>query len=57
MVQANIVMLKEMEDDPRLLNQEDPAFWEVMNPFRKVCGLPSLPLEKKYDMDFSGKWI
>jgi mannan endo-1,4-beta-mannosidase len=57
MVRANIAALKKMGNDPRLLSQEDPAFRELMNPFRKACGLPPLPLEKKITMDFSGKWI
>lgn len=49
--------LKEMVKDPRLLSQEDAKYWEVMNPFRKVCGLPLLPLKKKYSVDFSGQWL
>jgi len=57
MVQANVSVLKKMENDPRLLNQEDPVFWEVMNPFREACDLPLLPLKKKFTVDFSGKWI
>lgn len=48
---------QELVDDPRMLSQEDPAYWEVMNPFRKACGLPALPLKDKYPVNFSGKWL
>ena len=44
-------------NDPRILSQEDKAYWEVMNPFRKACGLAELPLKPKYPVDFSGEWI
>jgi mannan endo-1,4-beta-mannosidase len=44
-------------NDPRMLSQEDPAFWEVMAPFRKACGLPLLPLKDKYPVNFSGHWV
>ena len=57
MVRGNIAALKKMGNDPRLLSREDPAFQELMNPFRKACGLPPLPLKKKIALDFSGKWI
>jgi len=43
-------------DDPRILTQDDPAFFEVTADFRKACGLPVLPLENKYASDFSGDW-
>ena len=44
-------------NDPRVLSQEDPAYWEVMNPFRKECGLPLLPLKPKYTVSFTGEWL
>lgn len=44
-------------NDPRILSQEDPAYQELMTPFRKVCLLPALPLKSKYLSDFSGKWL
>ncbi len=48
---------QELVNDPRMLSQEDPAYREVMAPFRKACGLPLLPLKDKYPVDFSGKWV
>lgn len=48
---------QEMVTDPRMLFQENPAYWEVMNPYRKVCNLPLLPLKEKYPVNFSGMWI
>ena len=48
---------QELVNDPRMLSQEDPAYWEVMAPFRKACGLPQLPLKDKYPVNFSGHWI
>jgi mannan endo-1,4-beta-mannosidase len=48
---------QELVNDPRILSQEDPAYWEVMAPFRKACGLPLLPLKDKYPVNFSGQWI
>lgn len=44
-------------NDPKMLSQEDPAYWEVMAPFRKACGLPLLPLKDKYPVNFSGQWV
>ena len=44
-------------NDPRVLYREDPAYRDVMNPYRKVCNLPSLPFEEKGFTDFSGTWI
>jgi mannan endo-1,4-beta-mannosidase len=44
-------------NDPRILSQNDPAYWEVMAPYRKACGLPALPLKEKYPVNFSGQWI
>jgi mannan endo-1,4-beta-mannosidase len=43
-------------NSPRILSQEDTAYWEVMAPYRKACGLPLLPLKDKYPVDFSGQW-
>lgn len=57
MVRGIVPDLKEMVKSPRLLSREDPTFVEIMNPFRKVCGLPLLPLVKKYTVDFSGQWL
>jgi mannan endo-1,4-beta-mannosidase len=48
---------QELVNDPRILSQEDPAYWEVMAPFRKTCGLPMLPLKAKYPVNFSGHWV
>ena len=48
---------QELVNNPRMLSKEDPAYWEVMAPFRKACGLPLLPLKSKYTVDFSGKWV
>jgi len=49
-----LVMLK----DPRVLGQQDPAYWTVMEPFRKACGLPVLPLKDNYaSVKLSGTWI
>ncbi|MBN1819316.1 MAG: hypothetical protein JXR31_07900 [Prolixibacteraceae bacterium] len=42
---------------PRILNQEDEAYWNVMEPFRKACGLPLLPVKSEITVDFSGNWI
>ena len=33
----------EIYNDPRMLSREDPAYWEVIAPFRKACGLPLCP--------------
>jgi hypothetical protein len=44
-------------NDPRILTQDDPAFWEAMVPYRKACDLPALPLENRYPADFSGNWL
>ena len=44
-------------NDPRILSQEDPAYQDVMAPFREACGLPLLPLKSKYPVNFSGEWI
>lgn len=43
--------------DPHVLSLEDPAFREVIAPYRKVCGLPPLAEIKKEPADFSGKWL
>ena len=45
-----------LTNDPRILSQEDPAYQEVMAPFRKACGLPLLPLKNSYLADFTGQW-
>ena len=57
MVRGIVPELKEMTKSPMLLSREDPAFLEVVNPFRKICGLHPLPLALKYPLDFSGQWI
>lgn len=48
---------QELVSNPRILSQEDPAYWEVMAPFRKACGLPLLPLKDKFPVNFSGQWV
>jgi mannan endo-1,4-beta-mannosidase len=48
---------QELVNDPRILSQEDPAYLEVISPYRKACGLPLLPLKEKYPVNFSGHWI
>jgi len=48
---------QELVNDPRMLSQEDPAYREVMAPFRKACGLPLLPLKDMFPVNFSGKWV
>jgi hypothetical protein len=48
---------QDIVNNPRMLSQEDPAYWEVMAPYRKACGLPLLPLKSKYPVSFSGKWF
>jgi hypothetical protein len=48
---------QELVNDPRMLSREDPAYWEVMAPFRQACGLPLLPLKPKYPVDYTGQWI
>jgi mannan endo-1,4-beta-mannosidase len=57
MVRGIVPDLQEMVKSPRLLSMEDPEFLEVMNPYRESCGLPPLPLENKYTVDFSGRWL
>jgi mannan endo-1,4-beta-mannosidase len=42
--------------DPRILSQDDPVYWEAMAPFRQACGLSPLPVEAR-PADFSGTWI
>lgn len=50
----HLAMLK----DPRVLSQEDAAYWKVMEPYRKACNLPLLPLKDNYTtVKFSGMWI
>jgi len=46
----------ELVSNQRILSQEDTAYWQVMAPFRKACGLPLLPLKSKYTVNFSGTW-
>ncbi|MGW8316743.1 MAG: glycoside hydrolase family 26 protein [Bacteroidales bacterium] len=48
---------QELVNDPRILSQEDPAYREVMNPYREDCGLPLLPMKEKYPVNFSGNWL
>jgi mannan endo-1,4-beta-mannosidase len=43
--------------DPRVLSLEDPAYREIIAPYRKACGLPPLAEVKKETVDFSGKWL
>jgi mannan endo-1,4-beta-mannosidase len=44
-------------NDPRILTQDDPAYWEVTAPYRKACSLDPLPLKNRYPADFSGNWV
>jgi mannan endo-1,4-beta-mannosidase len=54
MTDEHIAMLK----DPRVLGQEDPAWWKMAEPYRKACGLPLLPLKDDYiSVKFAGMWI
>jgi mannan endo-1,4-beta-mannosidase len=50
-----------LDDDPRILFLEDPAYHEAIAPFRSACGLPLLPATgMKADgseTDFSGEWV
>jgi len=48
---------KTLYDDPRILTQDDPAYWEATRSFREACGLPVLPLKNRYPVDFSGDWL
>jgi mannan endo-1,4-beta-mannosidase len=48
---------QELINNPGILSQEDTAYWEVMAPYRKACGLPLLPLKDKYPVNFSGQWV
>jgi mannan endo-1,4-beta-mannosidase len=48
---------QELVNNPRMLSQEDAAYWEVANPYRKACGLPLLPLKSKCSVNFSGNWV
>lgn len=47
----------ELVNSKRILSQEDPAYWEVIAPYRKACGLPMLPLKEKYPVNFTGEWL
>ena len=48
---------QQLVNNPRMLNHEDTAYWEVMVPYRKACGLPLLPLKARYPVNFSGVWV
>jgi mannan endo-1,4-beta-mannosidase len=48
---------QEFVSSKRMLFQENPAYWEVITPYRKACGLPMLPLKEKYPVNFSGEWL
>lgn len=48
---------QELVNNPRMLFQESPGYWEVMAPYRKACGLPVLPLKSKCPVNYSGNWI
>jgi mannan endo-1,4-beta-mannosidase len=43
--------------DPRVVSLEDPAYREIIAPYRKACGLPPVAEIKKEPADFTGKWI
>jgi hypothetical protein len=42
--------------NPRILNLEDPAYWDVMAGVRRASGLPPLHFEPA-PADFSGTWV
>ena len=46
-----------LNGDPRVLSLEDPAYREVIAPYRKACGLSPLAEVKKEPANFSGKWL
>ena len=48
---------QQIYNDPRLLSREDAAYYDVIAPYRKACGLPLLPLRENYPVKFSGHWI
>jgi mannan endo-1,4-beta-mannosidase len=43
-------------NNPRILNLEDPAYWNVMAAVRKASDLPALHFEPA-PADFSGSWV
>jgi len=50
---------KILVNDPRILNLEDPAYWESVASFRAACGLPPLNMETMPGLSrtgFSGEW-
>ncbi len=54
MSDEHLAMLK----DPRVLSQDDPTFWEILNPYRKTCALPLLPLNDEFtSLELEGTWI
>jgi mannan endo-1,4-beta-mannosidase len=42
--------------DPRILNLEDPAYWDAMAPVRSASGLPPLHFAP-VPANFSGSWV
>ena len=48
---------KELLKNPRILSLEDPAYYEIIAPYRKACGLDPLPLKPNKPMDLTGEWI
>ena len=48
-------------NDPRVLSLEDPAYIQVIAPFRAACGLPPLVIREKKDelkrVNFVGEWL
>jgi mannan endo-1,4-beta-mannosidase len=48
-------------NDPRILSLEDPAYVQVIAPFRAACGLPPLVIQEKKEavrkLNFSGEWL
>jgi len=43
--------------DPRVLNQEDLAYKEIIAPYRSECNLPEISLTEDQSLDLSGTWI
>ncbi len=44
-----------LNNDPRVIGLDDPAYINAVNPFRATLGLPLLSLTKP--ADFSGEWV
>ena len=49
----------ELANSGRVLSLEDPVFKKIINPYRTVCGIDSMPpaLSDSSKIDFSGEWV